>query len=251
MASKKKPKKMSRKKEMTIPGAGKGGYYVYLNKCLLPVTPGKIEMKINNSNKTIKLINDGEIKILKTPGLTDIDFECEIPQQQYPYAVYKNKFKKASYFLNYFEKLKKDKKPFQFIVCRRFPNGKKLFYTNLKVSLEEYRITEDAGNGFDLKVKISLKQWRNYGTKQVKLKIKVNKPQPVVKEEPIRETVNSPEPVQNQTYTVQKGDCLWNIAKKFYNNGSLYTVIYEANKGVIGGNPNLIYPGQVLTIPPV
>lgn len=54
MASKKKPKKMSRKKEMTIPGAGKGGYYVYLNKCLLPVTPGKIEMKINNSNKTIK-----------------------------------------------------------------------------------------------------------------------------------------------------------------------------------------------------
>jgi len=52
VASKKKPKKMSRKKEMTIPGAGKGGYYVYLNKCLLPVTPGKIEMKINNSNKT-------------------------------------------------------------------------------------------------------------------------------------------------------------------------------------------------------
>ena len=106
-------------------------------------------MKINNSNKTIKLINDGEINILKTPGLTDIDFECEIPQQQYPYAVYKNKFQKASYFLNYFEKLKKNKKPFQFIVCRRFPNGKKLFYTNLKVSLEEYRITEDAGNGFD------------------------------------------------------------------------------------------------------
>lgn len=25
--------------------------------------------------------------------------------------------------------------------------------------------------------------------------------------------------------------------------------IYNANKGVIGGNPNLIYPGQVLTIP--
>ena len=134
---------------------------------------------------------------------------------------------------------------------QKIQNGKSSSYTNLKVSLEEYRITEDAGNGFDLKVKTGLKQWRNYGTKQVKLKIKVNKPQPVVKEEPIRETVNSPEPVQNQTYTVQKGDCLWNIAKKFYNNGSLYTVIYEANKGVIGGNPNLIYPGQVLTIPPV
>ena len=39
---------------------------------------------------------------------------------------------------------------------------------------------------------------------------------------------------------------MWNIAKKFYGNGSKYTVIYNANKGVIGGNPNLIYPGQVI-----
>ena len=51
------------------------------------------------------------------------------------------------------------------------------------------------------------------------------------------------------TYTVKKGDNLWNIAKKFYGSGAQYTKIYEANRGVIGGNPNLIYPGQVFTIP--
>lgn len=39
------------------------------------------------------------------------------------------------------------------------------------------------------------------------------------------------------------------FAKRFYGNGAKYTVIYDANRGVIGGNPNLIYPGQVLTIP--
>lgn len=50
-------------------------------------------------------------------------------------------------------------------------------------------------------------------------------------------------------YTVVKGDCLWNIAKKFYGDGTKYTVIYDANKGIIK-NPSLIYPGQVLTIPP-
>lgn len=44
-------------------------------------------------------------------------------------------------------------------------------------------------------------------------------------------------------------DCLWNIAKRFYGSGAKYTVIYNANRGVIGGNPNLIYPGDVLTIP--
>lgn len=51
------------------------------------------------------------------------------------------------------------------------------------------------------------------------------------------------------TYTVVKGDCLWNIAKKFYGSGLKYTLIYNANKGIIK-NPSLIYPGQVLMIPP-
>ena len=51
-----------------------------------------------------------------------------------------------------------------------------------------------------------------------------------------------------RTYTVKKGDCLWNIAKKFYGNGALYTKIYDANTNKIA-NPNLIYVGQVFVIP--
>ena len=51
------------------------------------------------------------------------------------------------------------------------------------------------------------------------------------------------------TYTVKKGDNLWTLAKKFYGSGADYTKIYEANRDVIGGNPNLIYPGQTFTIP--
>ena len=52
-----------------------------------------------------------------------------------------------------------------------------------------------------------------------------------------------------KTYTVKAGDCLWNIAKKFYGKGGDYTKIYNDNKGTIGSNTNLIYPGQVFTIP--
>lgn len=54
---------------------------------------------------------------------------------------------------------------------------------------------------------------------------------------------------QKTTYTVKSGDCLWNIAKKFLGNGARYMEIYNANKSIIGSNPNLIYPGQILTIP--
>ncbi|MCI8430465.1 MAG: LysM peptidoglycan-binding domain-containing protein [Lachnospiraceae bacterium] len=226
---------------------GKNGYDFYLNKCLLPIAPSKLTVKINSANKTVTLIDEGQINLLKKAELTDLEFECRIPQEPFPFAVYKSGFKGADYFLDYFEALKTDQKPFQFIVCRTRPTGKKLFDTNMKVSMEDYKITEDAKEGFDLIVDIKLKQWRDYGTKTVNISFDMEKPKASI--EPQRETGASPAPSEAQTYTVVKGDCLWNIAKKFYGNGSKYSVIYNANRSVIGGNPNLIYPGQVLTIP--
>lgn len=51
-------------------------------------------------------------------------------------------------------------------------------------------------------------------------------------------------------YTVVKGDCLWNIAKRYYNNPFLWQKIYLANKDKIK-NPDLIYPGQVFVLPEI
>lgn len=160
----------------------KTGYDFYLKKCLLPIAPDKLQIKINNANETLTLINEGEINILKMAELTDVEFECRIPQVKYPFATYKSGFKGASYFLDYFESLKVDKKPFQFIVSRTMPNGKVLFSTNMKVSMEDYKITEQAKDGFDLTVKIKLKQYRDYGTKTVNIKIAASKPKATVQE---------------------------------------------------------------------
>ena len=223
------------------------GYDVYLGNCLLPVTPEKITTKVNGNNKTITLINDGEINILKKAGLTDIDFTVEIPQSKYPYAVYKDGFREAGYFFDIFENLKNSLKPFQFIVCRRMPSGRKLLSTNIKVSLEDYKITESAKNGFDFEVQLKLKQYRDYGTKQINVQLASGKPRASV--EPKRETNNSPVPSSAQSYTVKSGDCLCAIARRFYGDDKRYIDIYNANKSIIGGNPNLIMPGQKLTIP--
>jgi nucleoid-associated protein YgaU len=49
-------------------------------------------------------------------------------------------------------------------------------------------------------------------------------------------------------YIVQSGDTLWGIAKMFYGDGQKWPVIYNANRGVIGSNPNVIRPGQRLRV---
>lgn len=145
-------------------------YNVYLDKCLLPITPEKITLKVKNGNKTLTLMNEGEVNVLKNAKLSEVEFTCELPNVRgYPFAVYKGGYLAANYFLSEFERLKNSKKPFQFIVVREKPDGKRFYSTNLKVSLEDYSIEESAKNGFDVKVKIKLKQYREYGTKTVKI----------------------------------------------------------------------------------
>ena len=65
-------------------------YYMYINKVLFPITPGKLSVKINGNNKTTTLINEGEVNLIKTPGLTDITIdELILPAfQNYPFANY-------------------------------------------------------------------------------------------------------------------------------------------------------------------
>lgn len=143
------------------------GYDVYLGKTLLPVAPEKISMKINGKNTTYDLINDGEINILKLAGLTTVSFTVLLPAVQYPFAVYANGFLAPSHYLDRLEELKQGKKPFQFIVTRKnsMTGRIKCHNTNMTVSLEDYTVEDNAGQGFDLKVQINLKQYKEFLTK--------------------------------------------------------------------------------------
>lgn len=62
--------------------------------------------------------------------------------------------------------------------------------------------------------------------------------------------VVAPPPPEKQYYTVKKGDYLSKIAKAVYGDAKKYNVIFEANKPMLK-DPDLIYPGQVLVIPPL
>ena len=67
---------------------------------------------------------------------------------------------------------------------------------------------------------------------------------PVTSSEP----TESSEPQTGSTYTVQPGDCLWSISRRFYGTGTRWNVIYETNKSIIR-KPDFIQIGQILEIP--
>lgn len=161
-------------------------YYFYLDKLALPIAPPSLNIKINGSNKTVRLIDDSEINIIKNAGLTDVAFEFMIPNSDYPFAnngvmnlangLIGNSFLNSivssllngtfngNKYLDKMEKLKTSKRPFQFIVTRM--KGKQLmFNTNLCVTLEDYEVKEAAEYGFDQMVSVRLKQYRHYSTK--------------------------------------------------------------------------------------
>jgi hypothetical protein len=74
----------------------------------------------------------------------------------------------------------------------------------------------------------------------------VEEPAPAPEPEPAPAPPPPPPPPAPRTYTVVSGDTLWAISERFYGDGNKYQVIADAS-GI--SNPDLIHPGQFLTIP--
>lgn len=211
-------------------------YSCYLGGMEVP-TPAKLTVKVKGKNKTLILLNEGEINFLRSPGLTEIVVPFVFPMLT---------GRSPDYYLGTLERLKTSKEPTQFILVRCSPDGRTLYDTNMRVSVEDYNIVEDATKGLDVAVDVNLKQWRPYGTKTATVEQPAESGQAAtVTVEKERDASTAP---TAKTYTVKAGDSLWAIAAKYYGKGSDYSKIAGANTDKIS-NPNLIYPGQVLTLP--
>lgn len=62
-------------------------------------------------------------------------------------------------------------------------------------------------------------------------------------------TAPSREATERTIYVVRPGDSLSRIAQRHYGEAKQWTRIYEANRDLIGDDPNLIQPGQSLVLP--
>lgn len=214
-------------------------YYFFMGQTQLPVPPAKMQLKINNKNKTLNLINDGEVNILKTPGLTEVSFEVLLPNSQYPFANYFTGYKRSDYFLSKFSSLKATYEPFQFIVCRMGARTLDFFYdTNLTVALEDYEIIEDASNGFDVLTSIRLKQYKPYATKVLNVQTNTDGTKTASIEQQRQTSRAIP-----TAYKTVANQTLFEICKKQLGDGSRWQEIAKLNNII---NPNILEPGQVI-----
>ncbi len=209
-------------------------YNAEKEKIQLPVLPLSFQVKNGSNNDSVKIAGLGEITIMQSRSALQFSFSSFFPATKFP-GLQVNSITKPLSLIQKINSWKAENKPIHFIVtaCN----------IDLYVTIDNFSYSEEGGDPGTYQYSITLKEYREIKVRQVK--VDISKVTASVRKEDTR--VDNT--VQPKTYIVVGGDCLWNIAKQFYGDGAQYIQIYNANKSVIGGNPNLIYPGQVLTIP--
>lgn len=207
------------------------GYIFYLDGILVPITPSSITTKINNKNKVVTLINDGDFNILKEEGLKEFTFDMCLPAYKYPFA--RGVLLPINYYLNMLSFLKNSKKPFRFIVIREGAIGSSGYNTTILVSLENYEIKEDAGNGRDVVVSVTLKEYKNVNStlfKYVNIGAQAIGAALSVATFISTKTRDSSSKKSQRTYKVKEGDTLYIIAKKELGDANKCNFLKELNK---------------------
>ncbi|MED4973647.1 LysM peptidoglycan-binding domain-containing protein [Geobacillus kaustophilus NBRC 102445] len=197
----------------------------------LPVNPSSFEVSSPYGIEIIEVNSLGEVTIPKNRGLKEFRFESFLPAKYDPAYCVHNRVIPPTDFISIIEKWRDAEKPIRFIVTTA--------NINMLVLIPEFTYwPSPPGSPGEIQFSISLKEYRMPVVKKWTQSSPPSNKQrpPKQKEEP-------------KTYVVRKGDSLWAIAKRIYDDGSKWRKIYEANKKVIGKNPNLIYPGQKLVIP--
>jgi LysM repeat protein len=197
------------------------------DRILFPVNPSSFSVTKDTQFQDINVVNYGEVTIAGTPKQYSVSFSSFFPRDYNPSYCH------TPNFLAPYDATNK------IINWMHASTVLYLTVTNtditFPVTVRSFTYHENGGEPGDVYFDISFKQyrplrWRTYspaGTKTV--------------------TRTVTEQVAG-TYTVKNGDTLWAISKRFYGDATKWPTIYNANTDKIK-NPNVIYSGQVLTIP--
>lgn len=192
----------------------------------LPVTPPRYPMSAGRAVERLDMAQTGQIAL---PGLQSLftgTLEFELPAVPRPYMT-AGAVADPAHYISQLTAWSRDAN-----VCRYIVTGTDV---NIPVLLGVLEYGESDGTN-DVQCKLPLYEYRYLEEARAE----------TVTQNAGRQTDAGSQPQQADSCTVARGDSLWAICKKFYGDGSLAYKLATAN-GI--KNPNLIYPGQVLTLP--
>ena len=210
------------------------------DKIRFPVVPPSIGVNRSNNIDTESVIKLGEVPIFNGTSLKTIEFTSFFPNQEYSFCDYTG-FMKPYEFSEKIQKWMYEGKPLRVIVTDS--------PTNMQCLIQQFDTVEQDGTR-DLYFTLNLLEYRPIEVPNLSNSNTSSNSNNTQNTSRPSEASNNSSSSQ-KTHKVVKGDCLYDIAKKYYGNGNLYTKIKEANKSKYPSlaKNNIIYVGMELIIP--
>lgn len=191
----------------------------------MPVTPSSYPMGHGRAVERLDMAVTGQIALPGLKGLFQEVLEVMLPARDYPFCT-AGAVTNPKYYLELLSLWSDEAN-----VCRYIVSGTGI---NAPVLLGPLEYGEQDGSN-DVYLKIPLYEYR------------------YLDEVLVEQTQNNSRPTENNeqkatadSYTVKKGDTLWDISRRIYGDSCLAYKLATAN-GI--KNPDLIFPDQVLTLP--
>lgn len=195
-----------------------------------PVNPTEVNIRRDKSFETITIINGGELDVPQGVKVKEIAFSSFFPAQyDASYCKYQP-LPNPQTAMNQLNTWMEKHEPLRLIITGTD--------VNVLVMLSAHNSSFKGGEPGDVYFDVTFRTWRDYKVRTLEGRIGISggEARPDIK------------PV-SATYTVKSGDSLWAIAKMNLGSGSRWRDIYEANRGLIGDNPDVIQVGQELVMP--
>ena len=205
------------------------------DKIRFPVVPPSIGVNRSNNIDTQAVIKLGEVPIFNGTSLKTIEFTSFFPNQEYNFCDYTG-FMKPYEFSEKIQKWMYEGKPLRVVVTDS--------PTNMQCLIQQFDTVEQDGTR-DLYFTLNLLEYRPIEVPNLSNSSSSSSSDNLTR--PSKEITNNTQ----KTHKVVKGDCLWDMAQKYYGKGSLYPKIKEANTSKYPSlaKNNIIYVGMELIVP--
>ena len=205
----------------------------------LPVIPAEFERVIGADYETNNIIGLGDVATFNSNGLAQLSLSSFFPNKEYSFNEYSNvpkPYDMVSHFKDW-----KNKGTVVRVILTGTDINQQMYITNFSYG-------EKDGTG-DVYYTVDLVEYRPI-TVPVINETSSNT-QNTSRQDENNDNSNDANNSTQKTHKVVKGDCLWDIAKKYLGKGSDYPKIKEANKSKYPSlsKNNIIYVGMELIIP--